>query len=284
MKFHIMSKLGKDHCIKRMAGMFKVSRSGYYKKENSHYKWGKDSDLVEKIEIIQKEYGFVYGSPRVTKELKQNGYTVGHNKVATIMREHKLNARIRRKFRNTTDSNHNFKIAPNYLNRKFSITEPNKVWVSDITYLKSERGWLYLCVIIDLFSRKVVGWALSPEINTNLVMMAFTAAIVSRRPPRNLMFHSDRGVQYCSQKFKKEIKYNHCKQSMSRKGNCWDNACSESFFKTLKYEFIREYKFKSLEEARIMLFKYIEVFYNRRRLHSFLDYISPAEYEQKWAS
>ena len=196
------------------------------------------------------------------------------------MRENGLKARHKKRFRVTTNSKHDYPISPNLLNRDFTLEKINTCWVSDITYIDTHEGWLYLCSILDLFSRKVVGWSMASHMRADLVIDALDMAVKHRNPPEGLMFHSDRGVQYASGTFRKKLKSYKMIQSMSRKGNCWDNAPAESFFSTLKIEEVYTHsKYRTREEARKAIFEYIEVFYNRKRSHSFLDYKSPSEYE-----
>lgn len=197
------------------------------------------------------------------------------------MREQGLKARQKRKFKNTTDSNHDLPIKRNILNRQFKVSQPNKVWVSDITYIYTKEGWLYLAIIIDLYGRKVVGWSMNERITKELVLEALEMAINRRKPARGLIFHSDRGSQYASHEFQRMLWEHGFISSMSRKGNCWDNAVSESFFSTLKTELIYQNQYESRGEAKRDIFQYIEIFYNRFRLHSALGYKSPEEYENE---
>lgn len=191
----------------------------------------------------------------------------------------KLKAKTKRKFKVTTDSTHNLPVAKNILNRSFATTSINQKWVGDITYVQTEEGWLYLAVIIDLFSRSVIGWSMSSRINKNLVCDALTMALWCRGFPKEVIVHSDRGIQYCSHKYQSILRNYGLICSMSRKGNCWDNAVAKSFFKTIKSEFIYDLKFKTREEAKQSIFNYIEVYYNRKRRHSSIDYNTPYEVE-----
>jgi transposase InsO family protein len=195
------------------------------------------------------------------------------------MREQGLNARPRKKFVVTTTSTHKLEVAENLLNRQFAVAGPNRVWASDISFLPTGEGWLYICVVLDLGSKRIVGWSLGRSLGTELVIRAFLMAWMRRKPAKGIMFHSDRGSQYCSDQFRSLLQQKRVIQSMSRKGDCWDNACVESFFRTLKSEFIGARIFPSREQARVEIFEYLEVFYNRSRLHSALDYRSPEEYE-----
>ena len=283
MKFRFMEKQKGTHTVEMMARIFTVSRSGYYawRKRPCSDRERMDDEFLEEIFEIQESVKYRYGSPRVTAELKRRGYRIGHNRVARLMRENGLGRRLRKRFRSTTDSKHGFPVAANLLNREFAVAKPNQVWASDITFVATSEGWLYLCVVIDLYSRKVIGWALSTRLKTDLVMQALLMALMNRKPPAGMMFHSDRGSQYCSHEFRRKLGRYKIHQSMSRKGNCWDNAPLESFFKTLKSELCGHRAFRNRKAARAAIFEYIEVFYNRVRLHSTLGYLTPEEYDRK---
>jgi len=222
-----------------------------------------------------------YGSPKITQELRDRGRRVGKNRVAKRMRKAGLRSKIRRKYKVTTDSKHNFPVAPNLLERNFTAQAPDKVWVSDITYLATTTGWLYLTVIIDVFSRMVVGWALSSSLSHEMVVAALKRAMQRRRPAKGLIFHSDRGVQYACNDFGKQLSKYKFIQSMSRKGDCWDNAVAESFFGVLKTELVYHERYEGHQDTLHSIFEYIEVFYNRQRRHSTLEYLCPAEYEKQ---
>jgi len=266
--------------IVKMAKVFKIHKNSYYSWCKSLGKIKSDSDkIIIEIRNIQKRFRYTYGSPRITEHLNSIGYKINHKKVSKILKLNGMNFKQKKKFIKTTDSKHDYYFSPNLLNRNFKVNLPNKVWVSDFTYIWTMKGWLYLCVIIDLYSRKVVGWSVGCKIDTELLLKAFNKAIKSRKPDKNLIFHSDRGVQYCSEKFRDALKAHKMIQSMSRKGNCWDNACAESFFKSLKIEWIYDTIFKSQEDAKFSIFEYIEIFYNRKRLHSTLGYLSPHDFE-----
>jgi len=224
------------------------------------------------------------GSPMITADLQDDpGFSkVSRPRVARIMREMGLKCRTVKKFVVTTDSKHKEPVAPNLLDRNFTMFSPDQVWVTDITYLKVGRKWHYLTVFIDLFSRIVVGWDLSASLERHSVIKALNKSILRRRPGQGLMIHSDRGVQYASADFKAVLHKQGFIQSMSRKGNCWDNAVAESFFHTIKTQFIHHYRFQNMAEAEQALFNYIEVYYNRQRKHSTNGYKSPAHYELEW--
>ena len=285
MIYPFMEKHSKTFPVVKMAQIFEIHRSDYYAWKNKaslrNHKGKEDQRLIKKIEEIQKKSKNSFGSPRMTDKLKSEGESINHKKVSRLMRENRLNFKKKKKYKVTTESNHKKPVAPNILNRDFHAEIPNHKWVSDITYIQTAEGWLYLCVILDLYSRKVVGWAVSSRIDSDLILKAFWAAVILRNPPKGLIFHSDRGVQYCSDRFRNALKSRGMVQSMSRKGNCWDNACSESFFKSIKTEWLYDEKFRSRQEARNMVFEYIEVFYNRYRTHSVIGYMAPDEYEFK---
>ncbi len=196
------------------------------------------------------------------------------------MKKHGIQAKRRKKFKATTNSDHNLPIAKNRLKRRFRAKKLNHAWVSDITYIATDEGWLYLSTFIDLCSRKVVGWSMSSRMTADLVVNAFRMALFRQKRKAPRLVHSDRGSQYASEAFRKELKSHGCKQSMSRKADCWDNAVAESFFGTLKTELVHHERYKTREEARMSIFDYIETFYNKRRLHSYLDYVSPDEFER----
>lgn len=269
--------------VAEMCRVFKVSRSGYYRwlKRGPSRREVDNRKLDAEIREIYNHNKGRYGSPKITQELKDRGWKVSKNRVAKRMREMGLRSIIRRKFRVTTDSKHNFPVAPNLLERNFTADGPNKVWVSDITYLATCSGWLYLTVIIDLFSRLVVGWALSSSLSHDMVVTALKRAIRGRRPGNGLIFHSDRGVQYACTDFRKELGKHGFVQSMSRKGNCWDNAVAESFFGVLKTELVYHTRYEGHQDTLHSIFEYIEVFYNRERRHSTIGYLTPVEYENQ---
>jgi putative transposase len=283
MKYQFIAEHRRAHSVEMMAKVLKVTRSGFYAWCNRGPSSRREAEtvLVEELRQIQREVQQRYGSPRLTKELAGRGVRVGHNRVARLIAKHKLGAVRKRQFRITTKSLEGQWVAENVLGRQFSVAEPNRVWVSDITYVATAEGWLYLAVVLDLCSRRVVGWAMGTRIDAQLVLSALMMALTRRKPSRGLIFHSDRGSQYASRVFRKATTHWKIQQSMSRKGNCWDNACAESFFKTLKVELIGTQIYRSRGEAQSAIFEYVEVFYNRKRLHSTLDYISPSDYEQR---
>lgn len=222
-----------------------------------------------------------YGWPRIWQELRANGVRVGKERVRRLMKQHGIKARGKRKFVVTTDSKHNLPIAPNLLNRDFQPDAPNCVWTSDITYIQTDEGWLYLAIILDLYSRQVIGWSMQPHMQTSLVSDALRMAWFRRRPAPGLIFHSDRGTQYCSQAFQQSLAEYEMQSSMSRKGNCWDNAPTESLWGSLKVGRLYGMRFETRRQAMDEVIDWL-MYYNHRRLHSTLGYISPMQFEQNW--
>lgn len=279
--------------IKENAGLFKVelmckcfnvSRSGYYnwlKREPSQRALD-NMTLDQRITAVFIKHKRRYGSPRIAKELIDNGVKCSKNRVARRMRLLKLKARGRRKYKVTTLSEHTLPIFPNLLKRDFTATGPNQKWVSDITYVWTEQGWLYLCVFIDLFSRAVVGWSMNKIINRHLVCDALTMALWRRGFPRGVIVHSDRGSQYSSKQYRRLLSQHKLKGSMSKKGDCWDNAVAESFFHTIKGELINDMLFTTREQAKQEIFEYIECYYNNDRAHSTINYLTPNKFEKMY--
>jgi len=272
-----------NYSIEMMCKVLKVSRSCYYRWfiGNISKRDFENIRLTQVIKQVFSESKGTYGSPRITANLKRQGYLVSKPRVAKLMRKSGLRSKTKKKYRVTTDSNHGYSISKNHLSRNFKPKELNETWVSDITYIKTGQGWLYLTTVIDLFDRQVSGWALSKSLFAKeTIIPAWNMALSKRSIDKPLIFHSDRGVQYASKEFRKQLKAN-CLivQSMSRKGNCWDNAVAESFFKTLKSELIYHEDYKMIEEAKTAVFEYIETWYNNRRLHSSLNYKTPKEVE-----
>ena len=266
-----------------MAKTLHLSRSGYYagRKRPISRRKNENQVLISRIKVVHQQYRQIYGSPRITAELLSQGFSCSRNRVARLMKENRIVAKTKRKFKVTTASRHKFPIAPNLLNQSFLASDRNQIWASDITYIHTREGWLYLAMVLDLHSRSVVGWSMGERLQRDLVMDAFKQAVIRRKPLPGLIFHSDRGVQYACSDFRNLIKENNVIQSMSGKGNCYDNAVSESFFKTLKTELVYFSRLKTRAEAKSEIFEYIEVFYNRQRRHSSLGYLSPAEFESK---
>lgn len=264
-----------------MFSLMETSKSGYY--EWLHRVPSKrqeaNKELTEKIRLIHKESRETYGGNRIYADLRDQGVPCSKNRVVRLKRAAKIMAKTRRRFKVTTDSKHDLPISENVLNREFNVSAPNTHWGVDITYVPTQEGWLYLAVVIDLFSRKVIGWAMDGNMKTNLVKSALLMALKGRKIPGGLVHHSDRGSQYASYEYQSLLSSNLMISSMSRAGNCWDNAVVESFFHTLKTELIYHCKYKTREEAEQSIFEYIEVFYNRKRRHSTLGYQSPEKYE-----
>lgn len=279
--FRFLQRHKKEFPLSVMGEVLLVSRSGYYawQKKTLSRRREANAALLEKIRTIHRESGGIYGSPRVYKALREQDEPCGENRVARLMREDGLRGKMKRRCKATTDSKHGFAVAPNLLNRNFCPEEPNQVYAGDITYVWTGEGWLYLAVVIDLFSRSVVGWAMNKRMTRQLVMNALTMAVQRRRPPGGVIFHSDRGCQYASADFQSLLARYGFRSSMSRKGDCWDNAPVESFFGSLKQELVFHQRYLTRSQARQSIFAYIERFYNRRRLHSTLGYKSPAAYE-----
>lgn len=268
--------------IETMCRVLNASRSGYYqwRRGGIPQRQVRQRELLAKIKKIHEGSRRNYGSPRILRELRKAGIVVNHKTVEELMKRNGIQAKRKKKFKATTNSKHNLPIADNLLNRNFKANKPNETWVGDITYIATEEGWLYLAAWIDLCTRKVVGWSMASRMTADLVVDAFRMAIFRQKRQIPNIVHSDRGSQYASGDFRKELKKYGCKQSMSRKGDCWDNAVSESFFGTLKNELVYHEKYKTREEARLSIFDYIEMFYNKRRIHSYLNYVSPEEFEK----
>jgi len=242
-----------------------------------------DDALLVHIKAIHAQTRGGYGWPRTWKELLARGIPVGKQRVQKLMQLHGIRAKGKRRFKVTTDSKHDLPISPNLLNREFAVAEPDKVWVGDITYIATDEGWLFLAVVIDLFSRQVVGWSLRHDMTRDIVIDALRMAWFKRHPGKQagLMFHSDRGSQYASKDFRDVLKEYGIASSMSRRGNCWDNACSETLFGSLKVERLYGQKFKTRREAKDETIAWL-LWYNGTRLHSTLDYVSPMKFEQNW--
>ena len=268
--------------IRIQCRVLEVTPSGYYtwRGRPASPRTQRCETLEILIKAIHGESKERYGSPRVHAELVARGLPCCVNTVAKLMRQHGIRARIKRKYRHTTDSDHNFPVAENYLGQQFQATAMNQIWLADITYIPTREGWLYLAAVEDLYSRQIVGWSMSERVSSRLVADALEMAVRQRLPEAGLVAHSDRGSQYASYHYRRLLEQNGLTCSMSRRGNCWDNAPMESFFATLKGELIHNQDYRTREEARASVFEYIEIFYNRVRRHSALGYKSPAEFEQ----
>jgi putative transposase len=259
-----------------------VSRSGYYawRDRPGSARARRREELARKVKAVHERNRGVYGSPRVFRALKAGGESVCENTVAKVMAEHGIRAKSKKKFvPRTTDSRHEQPVAPNLLGRRFEAPAPDRKWAVDITYVPTDQGWLYLAGVIDLCSRKVVGWSMAGHMRTELVSDALGMALARRRPGAGLLHHSDRGVQYASEDYQYLLRSHGIECSMSGRGDCWDNAVMESFWGTLKTELVNHERYETREQARASVFEYIEVFYNRQRLHSSLGYVSPEQFE-----
>lgn len=271
-----------EHPIKAMCEVLAVSRSGYYqwRSAQTSARALHTEAIRVKITSVHKASRGTYGSPRVTVALHEQGEPVGRNRVARLMKEAGLQGRQARRYRvRTTDSAHNDPIAPNLLAEVPAPTKPDAVWVTDITYVETGEGWLYLAGVLDLYSRRLIGWAMGSSLETALPLAALHMALRRRRPGAGLLHHSDRGCQYASAAYRSTLAEHGCIASMSRRGNCYDNATMESFWSTLKHELVYRHRFATRDEATTAIFDYIESFYNRTRLHSALGFKSPLAYE-----
>jgi putative transposase len=277
----MIKKEQSNYGVTMMSEVLEVSRSSFYawlrrpvsqlEKENAY--------LTERIRVIHAQSKQRYGSPRITAELRDTGFKCGKNRVAKLMKRQGISARARKRFKRTTNSNHKLPVASNLVGMQFNPEKKNSLWATDITYIRTREGWLYLSVMLDLYSRAVISWNVDKYMDENLVMRTLEKAIRDRKPNDELILHSDRGSQYASLKLRNMMKENNIQQSMSSKGNCYDNAPVESFFSTLKRELVYRTSYKTREEARQSLFEFIELFYNRKRRHSTLNYVSPFQFE-----
>lgn len=285
MKYAWIDTQRKIFPLPAMCATLAVSHSGYraWKRGGrANRKRLTDAQMLALIESIHKELKGAYGSPRMVRELRARGCPASKTRVERIMRVHGIRARHRRRYKATTDSRHALPIAENLLARDFAPQAPNQAWVGDITYIRTDEGWLYLAVVLDLFNREVVGWSIKPRMTADIVTDALTMAWFRRRPEPGLIHHSDRGSQYASEAFRGKLTDYGMICSMSRKANCWDNAPAESFFNSLKNERVHGTRYATRQDAIADLFDYIEVFYNRSRRHSTLGYSSPVQFLQDW--
>jgi putative transposase len=282
MKYCFMEHYGSGFEVRKMCRVLRVSRSGYYSylRRGLSQRNEENKRFVTKIKEIWKWSRGTYGSPRIRAELQAQGLGCGENRIARLMRENGIKARTRKKFKITTKSDHKLPIAEDLVARDFSASGMNELWLSDITYIWTWEGWMYLAAVMDVYNRQIVGWALHDRLSKALVVDALLKALPERNPRPGLIFHSDRGNQYASHQVKKILKAWHIQQSMCGKGNCFDNAMMESFFSSLKKELVYLMTFHSKDQARRAIFEYIEIFYNRQRRHSALHQKSPLEYYQ----
>lgn len=283
MRYGFIRDHSEEFHVENACRVLSVSLSGYYawRVRGPSEREIDDARLIDKIRGVYDATGGVYGVRRIHRQLLVDGERVSRNRVARLMRKCGLKARRKSKFRVTTDSKHNLPVAENLLEREFFSAGPNQVWASDITYIWTLEGWLYLAAVIDLHSRMVVGWSMNERLDRNLVLDALSMAVGRRNPEPGLIHHSDRGRGYASGAYQKALAEREMRCSMSRKGDCWDNAVVESFFSSLKTERVHHRTYRSREEARRDIFEYIEVFYNRVRLHSTLGYMAPAQFESR---
>jgi putative transposase len=285
MRYRVIQEHDRRYPIRLMCRALAVSAAGYYawRVRPESARSVSDRTTRSAIRVIHRDSRETYGSPRIWDALVKQGHRIGEHRVARLMRQDGIRAKTVTKWRATTQSNHQWPVAANTLNRQFTVAAPNRVWAGDITYVWTLEGWLYLAVLLDLYSRRVVGWAMSQRITVELTEQALTMALAKRAPTAGLLHHSDRGSQYAATSYQRVLAAYGLLPSMSRKGNCWDNACVESFFGTLKRELVDQRRYVTRDEARQDIFEYIEVFYNRQRRHSTLGYHSPAEYEARVA-
>jgi transposase InsO family protein len=280
MKFKFIDQHKKHHRVQTLCPLLGVTASGYYQwKNRGPSKRELENDFVlEKIKDIYEKNKGVYGSPRITQVLNMQSISCSQPRVARLMRANGIVAKTQKKFKATTNSNHTLPVSADLVGQAFGVDGPNKLWVGDITYIDTDEGWLYLAKVMDAYNREIIGWAVDKRMTKDLVITAMERSIRKRRPTQSPIFHSDRGSQYASYAFRRLLVNNQIRQSMSGKGNCYDNAMAESFFKTLKTELIYQNKYQTRQEAKQDIFEYIEVFYNRQRLHSALGYKTPVEY------
>ena len=282
MKYKFIRDNESKYPVSVMSKVLSVSRKSYYnwqsRSESKRYR--ENRRILEEIKRIHTGRKRSYGSPRVHEELLDRGFSCSRKRVARLMREEQIAAKRKRKFKPTTDSKHNYPIAANLLDRNFEVLLPDMVWVSDLTYVATDEGWLYLATVMDLYSRRIVGWSMDKRMTRDIVIDALDMAVKTRCPVPGLLHHSDRGSQYASYKYQDKLKTHGMICSMSRKGNCWDNAVMESFYRSLKVESVYSKKYKTRKEAKRDIFTYIEMFYNRIRRHSFLGYKSPCDFER----
>ena len=286
MRFRFIEDRRADYPVTIMCGVLGVSSAGYYawRSRPESRRSAANRGLLSDIERVHRDNRGCYGSPRVHAELQAQGRGVSRGRIERLMRHHGIRAIMARPRRvRTTDSRHDLPIAPNLLDRNFIAAAPNQIWLADITYIETDQGWLYLAAVMDLHSRRIVGWAMRDHLRTELPLAALRMAIQARRPATGLMHHSDRGVQYASADYRKSLQFAGFQVSMSRKADCYDNAPMESFFHTLKTELVHHRQYATRAEAQRDIFAYIEGFYNRTRLHSAIGYISPIEMERKAA-
>jgi transposase InsO family protein len=286
MKYHFILERHVRYSVMNQCRVLEVSRSGYYQwrhrmlahPQELPQRQRENGELLKRSRAIYVKYHRRYGSPRITRILREEGYRCSRNRIARLMQEDRMVARPKRRFTVTTQSDHR-KASPNLLDRNFRVLKPNAALTSDITYVETRQGWLYVATVMDLCTRKIIGLAMRADLSQELVIDALRQAIVRTNPTPGVMIHSDRGVQYSSDAYRAILHEHGFRQSMSRKGNCWDNAPMESFFKTMKVELVYEHRYETRSDAARSIFEYIEVFYNRQRMHSALNFQSPEAFE-----
>jgi len=285
MRYRVIQEHDRRYPIRLMCRALAVSPAGYYawRGRPESGRAAANRTLRVTIRVLHQDSRQTYGSPSIWRALRKQGHRVGEHRVARLMRHDGLRAKTVKKWRATTYSSHGLPVAANTLARQFRVPQPNRVWAGDITYVWTLEGWLYLAVLLDLYSRAVIGWAMGPRLTGDLPEQALRMALTTRQPPAGLLHHSDRGSQYAAGSYQQLLTTHGITASMSRTGNCWDNACVESFFGTLKRELVYHRHYATRAEAKQDIFEYIEVFYNRTRRHSTLGYDSPAEYEARAA-
>ena len=280
MRYRFIKSEKANYPVKILCRVMQVSRSAYYE---WRHKGANIEELLLMWHVVRifTKSRETYGARRVSEALQAEGIPVGRSMAGTLMKKVEIEAQKKKQFKVTTDSKHSLPVAENLLDREFDVKETDTVWCGDITYLLTKEGWMYLAVVIDLASRRIVGWSIAKRVKKQLVIDALRSAFIARRPAPGLLFHSDRGSQYASEAYRKQLKRYGMNQSMSRKGNCWDNAVVERFFKSLKEEQTNRFWYETRDELRKDVFDYIEMFYNRERLHSTLAYLSPVAFEQR---
>lgn len=284
MKYAWIEQQRDSYDLEGLCAALGVSASGYssWRRGGSCRKRLTDAQMLTLIRAVYAETKGAYGSPRIWREIKDRGFPASRERVARLMKQNDIRARHKRRYKATTDSKHDLPVAPNLLDRDFAPTRPDQTWTADITYIPTAEGWLYLAVVMDLYTRMIVGWSMDARMTRELVINALRMAYFRRRPKAGLLHHSDRGSQYASHDYQAELARYGMRVSMSRKSNCWDNAPMESFFNSMKNERTHGQRYATRDDARQDTFEYIEVFYNRRRRHSALGYVSPAQHYAAW--
>lgn len=284
MKYAWIRDQREHYPLASLCRLLDVSTSGYadWLASGGPSQWLSDAQLLTLVRSTFAEFDGAYGAPRIYRELRAKKHPVSKERIRRLMKQAGLKARHKRRYKVTTDSKHNLPVAPNLLNRQFTVDKPDQVWTTDITYIPTQEGWLYLAVVMDLYTRAIIGWAMDSRMTRELTMSALRMAWFRRHPKPGVLHHSDRGSQYCSHDYQQQLRNYGMTASMSRKGNCWDNAPMESFFNSLKNERVFHRRYATRSAAKADLFDYIEVFYNRKRRHSSMNYESPATHYAAW--